>query len=112
MDFWAATFEDPWSVPLGSPLAGIGRVARTISILDASLSLVGSWGTIGGLVASGSTPLVTSASSSFTIGYSVTFGGLTEEGRAFSDPLFFGSATSREVSTLELLEEGGRMASG
>ena len=111
MDFWAATFEDPWSVPLGSPLVGIGRVARTISILDASLSLMGPWGIAGGLVASRSTPLVTSASFSFTPGCSATFGGLLEEeGRAFSDPLFFGSATSRGVSALELLEEERQMA--
>ena len=34
--------EDPWLMPLGSPLEGIGRVARTSSILDASLSLAGS----------------------------------------------------------------------
>ena len=39
MDWEIATFEDPWFVPLGSPLADIGRLARTISVLGASLSL-------------------------------------------------------------------------
>ena len=41
LDCWAVASEDPWSVPLRSPLVGIGKVARTISILDASLYLVG-----------------------------------------------------------------------
>ena len=54
--------EDPWSVPIRSPLVGIGRLARTIFILGASLSFAGSWGAVGGLVASGATPLITSVS--------------------------------------------------
>ena len=58
------------------------------------------------------TTLVTSASFSFTPGYSATFGGLLEEGRAFSDPFFSRLATSGGMSALELLEEGGWMVSG
>jgi len=44
LDSWAVTSEDPWSMPLGSPLVGSGRVAKKISILGAFLSLKGSWG--------------------------------------------------------------------
>ena len=80
LDLETVTSEDPWSVHLGSPLAGNGRVARKISILSASLSLVGSWGAAGGLVASEVTPLITSASFPVTPGCSATFGGLPEEG--------------------------------
>ena len=42
LDCWTAASEDPWSVPLELPLEGSGRVVKTISILCASLSLVGS----------------------------------------------------------------------
>ena len=97
--------EDPWFVPLGSPLAGNGRVVRTISILGASLSLVGSWGAVGGLMALGATPLVTSTSFPFTPSCSATFGGLPEEGGTLLGLLFSRSATSGGVFALELLEE-------
>ena len=99
-------------MPLGSPLAGSGRVARTISILCASLSLVGSWGAAEDFVASGTTPLVTSASFPFTPNYSATFGGLLKEGGTLLGLLFSGFATSGGVSNLELLEEEARMAGG
>ena len=42
LDSRAVTSEDPWSMPLGSPLVGSGRVAKKISILGAFLSLEGS----------------------------------------------------------------------
>ena len=92
-------------MPLGSPLASSGRVARTISILGASLSLVGSWGADEDFVASGTTPLVTSVSFPFTPSCSTTFGGLLEEGGTLLGLLFLGSATLGGVSTLELLEK-------
>ena len=85
LDLETTAFEDPLSVPLGSPLAGNGRVARKISILGASLSLIGSWGAAGGLMASGITPLITSASFPVTPGWSATFGGLPEEGGTLLD---------------------------
>ena len=93
----AVVFEDLWSVPLGSPLAGIGSVVRTSSILGASLSLVGFSGAAGGWLASAGTPLATSISFPFTPGYLDIFGGLLEEGRAFSDMFFFRWATSEVV---------------
>ena len=105
-------FEDLWSVPLGSPLAGIGSVVRTSSILGASLSLVGFSGAAGGWLASAGTPLATSISFPFTPGYSDIFGGLLEEGRAFLDTFFFRWATSEVVFGLELSEDGRQMALG
>ena len=73
--------------------------------MEASLSLVGSWGAVGGLVASGATPFVTLASFPFAPGCSATFGGLLEGGGTWLVLLFSGSATSGGVSALELLEE-------
>ena len=99
-------------MPLGSHLASSGRVARTISILGASLSLVGSWGVDEDFVASGTTPLVTSVSFLFTPSCLTTFGGLLEEGGTLLGLLFLGSATLGGVSTLELLEEEAQMARG
>ena len=58
------------------------------------------------------TSLVTSVSFSFTLGCSATFGGLLEEEGTFLGLLFSGSATSRGVSVLELLEEEAQMAGG
>ena len=99
-------------MPLGLPLAGNGRVARIISILDASLSFIGSWGATGGLVASGPTPLVISTSFLVTPGCLATFGGLLEEGGTLYRLFFPGSTTLEGVSALELMEEEARMARG
>ena len=99
-------------MPLGSPLAGNRRVVRTISILDASLSLIGSWGVIGALVASGATPLVISASFLVTPSYSATFGGLLNEGGTLLGLFFSESATSGGMSALEMMEEEARMVGG
>ena len=110
MDWETTTSKDPWSLPLGSPLASNGSVARTISILDASLSLMGSWGVAGGVVASGVTPLVILAFFSVTLGYSASFGGLLEEGGTFFGLFFSSFATLEGVSALELMEEEAWMA--
>ena len=67
-------------LPLESSLVGIGRVARTISRLwVTSLSLEGSLGAAGGLVASRATPLVVSFSFSAALTCSTSLGGLSEE---------------------------------
>ena len=55
---------------------------------EVTLSLIGSWGATGGLVASEATPLVISASFPITPGYSATFGGLPEEGGTLLRPFF------------------------
>ena len=112
MDWETAASEDPWSLPLGSPLADNGRVARTISILSASLSLMGSWGVAKGLVALGATPLVISASFLVTPGCLTSFGGLLEEGGTLYRLFFPGSTTLEGVSALELMEEEARLVRG
>ena len=78
MDCWTAASKDLWSAPVESPLAGIRRLARIISILEASFSLMGSWEAAEGFVASVATPFVTSASSLFAPSCSATFRGLLE----------------------------------
>ena len=104
--------EDPWSVPIGSPLVGIGRLARTIFILGASLSFAGSWGAVGGLVASGAAPLLALVSFS-TIPYCwASSKGLLEEGRTLAELAFPSSSTSEEVSILELAEPGVQITGG
>ena len=99
-------------MPLGSPLAGNRRVAKTISILDASLSLIGSWGAVEALMALGATPLVISASFPVTPSYLAAFGGLPKEGGTLLGLFFSGSATSGGMSALEMMEEEARMVGG
>ena len=97
---------------VGSPLEGIGRVARTSSILGASFSLAGSWGTVKGLVASEATTFVSSVTFSFAPSCLATFGGLPKEGRALLGLLFSGFATSGGASGLAMLEEEAWMGGG
>ena len=100
-------------MPLGSPLAGSGRVARKSSILGASLSLFGSWGIAGGLVALEVIPFDTLVTFPFAPGCLAIFGGLPEGGGGtLLGRLFSGSATSGGMSGLALLEEEAWIAGG
>ena len=93
-------------------MAGIGRLAKKISILVSSLSLEGSWRIVGGTLVSRVASLFVSTSFSPVLGYSANFGGLL--GRGGTSWGFFSSesATLGGASILELPEEGARMAGG
>lgn len=105
MDWAGAAAEDSGPLPLRSSLAGTGRVFRTISIMwEASFSLGGSLGAIGGLVASGvvgglvtsgATPLVMSVSFLATLGYSASLEELSKERKTLAELSLPISASSR-----------------
>ena len=125
MDWVGAAIKDSRPLPLRSSLAGIERVAKTISIFwEAFFSLRrggGSLGTsgglvalgaIGGLVTLGATPLVVSISFSTTPGCSAYLEGLSKEKRALAGlslPIF---ASSKTMSALDLEELDAWMVGG
>ena len=109
----SATVVEAGSLPLGSSLVGIGRVARTISMLwETSLFLEGSLGAAGGLVALKTTPLVVSFSFSATPTCSASLGGLLVEGRVLAGTSFLGSRPLGAVSVLESEGPDAWMAGG
>ena len=96
-----------------SPLAGIGKVARMISILvETSFCLERSCGATGGFVALRATLLDVFISFSMTPGYSATLEGLSGRGRTLVGLALPISATSKVVSVLELARADVRMAGG
>ena len=106
-------FEDPKSLLLRSPWVGKGGVARTIStVMGTSFSLVGFWGTAKGMVTSGATPLLASVSFSATPYCWGSSDRLPETREALAGLPFLSSATSEEVSALELAEPGTRIVGG
>ena len=109
----SATFEDPKSLRLRSPLASNGRVARTTSIEEGTFFSLGwSLGPAGGLVASGATTLLASASFSATPCYWATSEGLSEKARALVGLALPTSAISVKASVLKLVEPDAWMAGG
>ena len=96
-----------------SPLAGIARVARMISILvETSFCLERSCGATGGFMALRATLLDVFISFSMTPGYSATLEGLSGRGRTLVGLALPISATSKVVSVLELARADVRMAGG
>ena len=105
--------EEAGPLPLRSSLVSIGRVASTISILwEASFSLEGSLGAVGGKLASSATSFVEFIAFSATLDCSASLEGMLAVRKAlvgFSLPL---SASLEEVLTLEPEEPGARRAGG
>ena len=104
-DWAGADAEDAGPLPLGSSLASIGRVARTISMLcEASFSLKGSLGAVGGWVASGAASLLVSASFSVNLGSFASLEEMLVVGRALFGLSLTSSVPEETGSALELEE--------
>ena len=105
--------EDAGPLPLRSSLVGIGRVAKTISMLwKASFSLEGSLRVAGGWAASWATSLVIFASFLATLGRSASLEGLLIEGRTLAGLSLPESTSLEAVSALEPEELEAQMAGG
>ena len=102
--------KDVGPLPLRSSSVGIGRVASTISMLqEASFSLEGSLGAVGGKVVSWATSLAMSAAFSTTSYCFASLGGGDVNCRKSFCWTFL---AKKAVSTLELEEPGAPMAGG
>ena len=88
-------------------------MARTISVLlEASFSARGSWVVVGGFVASGATPWFVFFFFSVPSGHLATSEGVLKEVRTLAILSLPASATSGEVSVLELDGTDSQMAEG
>ena len=112
----AATTGEVGPLPLKSSLTGMGRVARTGSWLwEVTFTSEGSLGTAGGLVTSGTTPLVVSFFSLMALVFPTSLEGSVEEGRisvglslSSSDPFVVVSALgSDELGRVDCQIAGG-----
>ena len=113
VDWVSVAFRASGPLPLRSSLVGTRRVAKTISILGgASFSWDRSWGVAGGLMASGVTPLLVTASFSTTLGYLASLEGLSREREALEGLTLSITATSEAGSALKLIELDARMVGG